>query len=174
MFLPRRTARNRAFSGCLAAVVVLAATGPAGAEPLRATRDMDGSYVEIGPLGSLVRVAEKWDGGFGGELAVVRLREHAPLSALGLAAGAMRFAHADNYRVWADVLVANRPLLGVLVGMSGGAVVELDEVVPPRWGAQGTLWFFAGVVPYVRLGSVQKTGIFIDFGIKVALPAFRW
>jgi hypothetical protein len=154
--------------------LVLGLAGPAAADKLRPTSDLDGNYVEIGPLGTLVHVADEWDGGFGGEIAVLRVREHAPLSAIGLGLGAMRFAKADNGRLWADVMVANRPLLGTLVGVSGGVALEIDDVVPPRWGAQGTLWIFAGIVPYLRIGSIQKTGIFIDLGIKVALPAFRW
>ena len=155
--------------------LILTWSAPAAARPLRATNDLDGNYVGIGLIINAVRMEGGWDGGFGGEISLTRVRENQPLSALGIAAGAMHFAKRDNNgRLWADLSLANRTLMGFTWGLSGGLSVEIDDLAPPRWGGHGTLWIFAGVIPYVRIGAVENTGIFMDFGVRVALPAFRW
>jgi len=149
---------------------------PSRTEPLPRIADLDGVYVALGPVAAAVYSPDDddWDGGFGGELMVVRVREHDLLGALGLAAGGVRFAEAGNGRLWADALVGTRTLWGLGLGLSGGLAVEVGDLQLPRFGWQATLWAYAGVMPYVRVGAVEKSGAFVDAGIKITLPALRW
>ncbi len=149
-------------------------TNTASAKPLKKVGNLDGNYVGIGLIVNAVHMDARWDGAFGGEISLSRVRERQSLSVLGVAVGGMHFANDDNGRLWAELTVANRTVFGFTLGISGGVAVEVDELDPPRWGGHGTLWVFAGVIPYVRIGAVQNTGIFMDFGVKVTLPAFRW
>lgn len=144
-----------------------------GSDVTATSASLDGIYVALGPVASAVYRAGDWDGGFGGELSLWRVRERAPLAAIGLGLGALRLAEGGSGRLWGDLQVATARPLGCVVGLGVGPVVEVDQTIPPRWGAQGTLWIFAGAIPYVRLGMAQKNGLYLDFGIKVALPALR-
>lgn len=149
---------------------------PARDDAAATTASLDGLYLALGPVAAAVYAAddEVWDGGFGGELMVVRVRERAWLGAYGLAVGGERFVEAGNGRLWGDFLVATKRLLGVAVGVSAGLAVEVGDLQAPRFGWQTTIWSFAGVIPYVRVGSVEKSGTFVDAGLKIALPALRW
>jgi hypothetical protein len=131
---------------------------------------LDGTYLALGPLAAFVRANEKWDGGFGGEIALVRVREHELLASLGIAAGALRLAEEDRGRVWTELLAGSR-LAGIHAGLGAGAGLEIDGVGPPRWSGHGVVWIFAGVVPYARVGMVEGMGPFAEIGIKVLLPA---
>ena len=165
----------RNLGGCLGICLTLAvANGTATAKPLRPIGDLDGNYVGIGLIANAVHMEGAWDGAFGGEISLSRIREEKPVAVLGLALGGMHFAKGDNGRLWAELTAANRTFFGFTWGICGGLTVEVDELDPPRWGGHGTLWLFAGVIPYVRIGAVENTGVFMDFGVKVTLPAFRW
>lgn len=144
------------------------------ADPLPAVANLDGLYLALGPVASAVHSDDGWDGGFGGELMLVRVREQSPLAGLGIAAGGVRFAEAGNGRLWGDALIATKKLFGVGIGVSGGLAVEVGDLQAPRFGWQATLWGFAGVLPYIRVGAVEQSGTFVDAGIKLALPAIRW
>jgi hypothetical protein len=146
----------------------------ASAEPLRSPTDLDGVYLALGPVGALVRSDGAWDGAFGGEASIWRVREHEILSAAGLGFGGQKFAEGNGGRLWADVLAAHRTAFGVAIGLGAGVTAQIDEVVPPKWGGHGTLWVYAGIVPYVRVGGVEGRGVFVDVGLKVVLPALRW
>jgi hypothetical protein len=141
---------------------------------LPSAADLDGLYVAVGPVGSAISIEGAWTGGFGGELTVARVCERRALAAIGGAAGALRFAERDGGLVWVDALVGTRRLLGIPVGVSGGLAVQVDEVVPPRFGAHATLWVWAGVQPYVRVGELERSGRFVEAGVKIPLPAIRW
>jgi hypothetical protein len=157
--------------------------GAAAAQPVRAPGEavpsvaretsLDGMYLALGPTAALVRVDGQWDGGFGGEISLVRVREREPLSALGLAAGALRLTADDRGRAWSEVLAGAR-LAGVHAGLGAGASVDIDAVRAPRWGGHVTVWIFAGVVPYARAGVVEGVGSFVEVGIKVAFPVVDW
>jgi hypothetical protein len=134
---------------------------------------LDDTYLALGPTAALVRVDGQWDGGFGGEITLVRVREHEPLAALGLAAGALRLAADDRGRVWSEVLAGTR-LAGIHAGLGAGASVDIDAVRAPRWGGHATVWIFAGVVPYARVGVVEEDGAFAEIGIKIAFPVADW
>ncbi len=150
------------------------------AERALETDDLDGFYITLGPVMNAVRASGVWDASFGGEALLMRVRERAALSAAGIGLGAARYARAGDRgvdrgsgRVWADFHLATRPLGGPVVGIGIGAAADIDPVIAPRWGAQLTIWAFVGVIPFVRIGTIQKNGAYIDFGIKVALPAVR-
>lgn len=143
------------------------------APSLRATADLDGVHLALGPVASLVRTGARWDGGFGGEISLIQVRERAWLSALGVGAGALRLAAEDRGRSWLELQVGAR-VAGVHAGLGAGASVDFDGVRPPRWGGHCTLWFFAGVIPYARVGVVEEGGSFAELGVRIALPALRW
>jgi hypothetical protein len=153
-----------------------AVSPPAAADDaprLRSIADLDGVYLSLGPTGGAVHTQEGWDSSFGGEISLVRVRERDALGALGLGLGGIRFTATDRGRLWADVQLGSRRPLGLGAGLSAGVTTEIDAVIPPRWGAQATLWMFLGVIPYVRVGTVQQSGLFVDLGVKIALPVFR-
>lgn len=141
---------------------------------------LDGFHVAVGPLGAVTRASGEWDGNFGVGAQVMRIREESIVTSLGVGAGASRYARADDAglgrgsgRVWLESSAGFRLPGGLVMGLGAGVVAEVDAIRPARWGAQGTVWVFAGVIPYVRVGSVEKNGAYIDFGIKVALPVLR-
>jgi hypothetical protein len=131
-------------------------------------------YLALGPVGSALRIEDQWDGAFGGEMSLLRVRERDLVSALGIEVGGQRFSERQGGLVWVDLFAGHRRPWGVTVGASMGVTAEVDQVRPPRWGAQGSLWVFAGIVPYVRAGAVQNSGVFFDMGVKIVLPAIRW
>ena len=150
----------------------VAQPAPAAAAPVRVT-SLDGTYLALGPTAALVRVDGQWDGGFGGELSLVRVREREPLAALGVAVGALRLAADDRGRVWSELLAGTR-LAGFHMGVGAGAGVDIDAVEGARLGAHATVWIFAGVVPYARVGMVEGGGPFGEVGIKIAFPVLDW
>ena len=183
--------RTRGQAWLIALLLGCAGAGVAAAEPARRTREsappgpapavrvttLDGTYLALGPTASLVRTREdgqaSWDGGFGGEIALVRVREQEAVASLGISAGALRLSSADRGRAWSEILLGSR-IAGIHAGLAAGASVEIDEVRPPRWGGHATVWIFAGVVPYARMGMVEGGGPFAEIGIKIAFPVFSW
>lgn len=157
-----------------------AQANPDGASTELLSDNLDGFYIALAPVAFAVRAENDWDGGFGGEVLLVRIRERSMLTAAGLGIGASRYAREPDRglgrgtgRLWADLQIASRLPTGTPAGLSVGVATEVDPVIPARWGAQATLWAFVGVIPFVRVGVVQKNGTYIDFGIKVALPVMR-
>jgi hypothetical protein len=73
--------------------------------------------------------------------------------------------------------------LGALVGISAGIAAEWEPFVreqgmsnlpTPRLGAVASVWVFAGVVPYVGVGTFAQSGSFVEIGVRLALPAIRF
>jgi hypothetical protein len=165
-----------------AATIVAMAVAPARAEETPVHRelpnssDLDGLYLYLGPTAGLVSDSEGWDGAFGGAASLVRVREQQWLGAVGISAGAARFTLEDRGRIWLDAVVGSRRPLGgkLLVGLSAGPVMEVDDLRHPRFGAEGRFWCFVGVVPYVRFGVLERSDSFFEVGLEVALPAVRW
>jgi hypothetical protein len=151
---------------------------PAQPDPaLRYTGDLDGEYVFLGPLGGAVNIEDAWDSAFGGQLAIVRVRERRALSAAGLLFAANRYAERDGGRVWMEGLVGTRAIPGLgrtLVGLSVGPALELGTVQHPRAGVTGAAWVFAGVIPYLRAGTFDEAGSYVELGLALALPVGRW
>jgi hypothetical protein len=153
-----------------------AIAGGAGAmqAPARSETESRSHFVAVVLLGSAVRSEGQWDSAFGGELSAGALCDRCSVAAWAASAGFVGFSRGSRARVSASAAVGTRRVTGLLIGLAGGPVVELDDERRPRAGAEGSLWAFAGVVPYVRVGAVQKGGLFVDIGLRIPLPAGRW
>lgn len=134
--------------------------------------DLDGFYVWLGPVGAASRIDNAWDSTVGGDLSFVRVREGELLGTLGGSVGASRWTERGGGRVWLDAIVGTR--FGRMVGVSAGAILELDELAHPRLGASVGIWAFLGVTPFVRAGTVDELGEFIEIGVHIALPVWRF
>jgi hypothetical protein len=139
----------------------------------RDAADLDGIHLVLGPLGNATYADGSWDSAFGAEAGLYLIREHRALAVAGLTLGGAWFSAREGGRMWAH-LEAGTQIKGVTLGFAAGPAVELDDIEPPRFGAQGTLWVFAGVIPYVRVGAVEEVGAFVDAGLRISLPTLRW
>jgi hypothetical protein len=131
-------------------------------------------FIALTVLGSAVRAEGEWDSGFGGEVAVGALRAGAALSAWAAAIDFVAYSERSGGRVTLEGALGTRWPTGVLVGLAGGPMIELDDLRRPRAGGQLSVWLFAGVVPYVRAGTVENSGFFVDLGLRIPLPVLRW
>lgn len=138
----------------------------------RPSWDLDGTYLWLGPIGAASFVDASWDSTFGGEAAIVVVREHAPLGLYGANLGASRWTERDGGRLWIDGLVGTR-LLGRMMGASLGPILELSELAHPRLGGSIGVWGFAGITPFARVGAVSNLGMFAELGVHIALPVLR-
>ena len=143
-----------------------------GRSHFRPSWDLDGFYLWLGPTGAASAVESDWDSTFGGDLAFVRIRERAPLSAIGVDLGASLWTARGGGRVWIDALAGTR-LAGRIYGVSAGPLVEFAELQHPRYGGSVGAWAFFGVTPFARVGVVQELGAFVDVGVHIALPVYR-
>ena len=132
--------------------------------------DPPSHFVALGALGGAVRTEGAWDTSFGGEIAVGELRQRGALAAWAFAIGFSTYSERDGGRVSGEVAAGTRWLGGILVGASAGPVVALDQFRRPRWGGEGSLWLYAGLVPYVRIGAISDGGGFVDIGVRIPLP----
>ena len=148
------------------------AGGDKSQDASRGADDLDGVYLMLGPVGGLSYRDRASQSIFGGQVLALRLRERASLTSLGVALQGVRYSGAERGRVSLDAIVGTR-LWGIDFGVAAGPVAEVDRVVPPRWGAQATLWVFAGIVPYVRVGRLQGDETFLELGAQLMLPAWR-
>lgn len=164
---------SRTWPPLVIAAALMLVPSPALAEPLRSGADLNGVYLALGPVGSAILNEGSWGGGFGGEILLVRVTEQEPVAGLGIAVGGLRFSERKAGHLWGDLIIATNRPFDVAIGVSAGPTIEVDEVVPPRFGAHATVFVFAGVVPYVRVGAVEKSGGFVEIGVKLALPALR-
>lgn len=131
-------------------------------------------FLVIDLVGSAVRTEGNWDSGFGGAVGVGGLCGGCALAGWAASVGAMGFSERSGGQIYADLAAGTRWPTGVLMGISGGPLVELDELRRPRLGAAASIWLFAGVVPYARVGAVERGGPFLDVGLQIPLPAWRW
>ena len=137
----------------------------------RPSWDLDGTYLWLGPIGA-ASYLDRWDSTFGGEAAIVRVRERAALGLAGASIGASRWTVRGGGRVWIDGLVGTH-LLGRMMGASVGPILELSDVVHPKLGASIGIWGFVGITPFVRVGAVTDLGMFAELGVHLALPVLR-
>lgn len=148
---------------------------PPQAQPtLRASSDLDGGYLYLGPVGAAISIDGAWDGAFGASLSWLRVREHRPVAAAGVSLGAARYSARDGGRVWLEGIAGTRRVLGVLAGITAGPLLELGDVQHARPGVTGGIWLFAGVTPFVRAGFVAQAGGFVEAGLQVPLPVWRF
>jgi hypothetical protein len=151
--------------------------GPArteSASPTPAPAPSPSRFIALTILGSAVRVEGDWDSGFGGELAVGALPERVGLAAWAASVQVLTYSERSCGRAGLEGAIGTRWPTGLLVGAAAGPVVELDDVRKPRLGGQASVWVFAGVIPYVRVGTVERTGAFVDVGLRIPLPVWRW
>ncbi len=134
--------------------------------------DLDGLYLWLGPTGAASHVDATWDSTFGGDLAVVRIREREALSAIGATVGASLWTARGGGRLWVDALAGTR-LGGRIYGVTAGPIVELAELSHPRLGGSLGVWGFFGITPFARVGFVDELGGFAEVGVHIALPVLR-
>lgn len=175
--------RTAALVGWSVAIVLgLGSTARAGdGEPppqpprsLPDSSDHDGDKLLIGPVAGAVLIEGTWDSAVGGELSLVRIREHRSLAAMGFGFGYARYAGRDGGRLWLEAVAGTRRLGGFLVGASVGPAVELGAVQHPRLGGTASVWAFVGVIPYVRAGVLDEAGSYVEIGLALELPVWRF
>lgn len=142
---------------------------PAGFRP---SWDLDGVYLWLGPTVAASRIEGEWDSIVGGDLSVLRVREHETLATIGGSAGAAVWTERGGGRIWADMVVGTR-IGGWMVGTTAGPLVELSDVSHPRVGGSVGVFGFVGVTPFARVGYVDKLGGFAEIGVHLALPVLR-
>lgn len=142
----------------------------AHARKLRSTKDLDGLYLTLGPVASVTHIEDSWFVGAGAEVSVVLVAERRLPAGVGLSFGGISYDRRDGGRLWLEAETAINKPLPFAIGLAAGASAEVDPVRPPRWGAQATLWVFAGVVPYLRIGVVEDSGAWIEAGIMIKMP----
>jgi len=138
----------------------------------RPSWDLDGTYLWLGPVGAASHVDARWDSTFGGQLALVAIRERAAIGLVGASAGASRWTARGGGRIWLDGVVGTE-LWGHMIGASLGPLVELADLAHPRIGGSIGVWGFAGIAPFARVGEVSELGMFAEVGVYLALPVLR-
>ncbi len=142
-----------------------------GPGSFRPSWDLDGTYLWLGPTGAASHVDGAWDSTIGGHLAILRIRERAAVGVIGGMVGASLWTERGGGRIWADAVAGTR--VGRMIGVSAGPILELSEIVHPRLGASIGLWGFVGVIPFARVGFVDRLGGFAEIGVHIALPVLR-
>jgi hypothetical protein len=165
----------------LVAVGALVATFAAGSGVARAEEpeghvaghrmagDLDGTYLTAGPVAGALATQDTWNSAVGAELSLVRLREGRFPALLGVSVGGVVFDRLPGLRSWAE-LELGIDRFPVKFGVSAGLAAQFDRVVPPHLGAQATLWVFAGIVPYVRIGVLDELGGYFEAGLMIKIP----
>jgi hypothetical protein len=167
--MTRAAAAVLALAGAAASRVAHAEEPKGAVAGHRLTSDLDGTYLTIGPVAGGLVIQDSWNSAVGAELSLVRLREQRVPALYGVALGAVVFDDRPGTRAWAEAeLAVDR--FPVKFGVSGGLAVEFDRTLPPHFGAQATLWVFAGIVPYVRIGALEESGGFFEAGVMIKVP----
>jgi hypothetical protein len=135
------------------------------------TWNLDGIYFWLGPTGAASHIDAEWDSTIGADATVIRVREREALGVIGGTLGASRWTVRGGGRIWLDGLLGTR--MGKMIGLSAGPILELNELVHPKLGGSVGLWAFLGVTPFVRVGTVQDLGGFVEVGLHIALPVIR-
>jgi len=156
-----------------AAVTLMSCPCLKAEESLPSVANLDGIHLTIGPVASAVRIEQAWTPAAGAEVSVVAVREQCRPAAVGFAFGGVSYTDRDGGRLWFEVEAALKDPLPVAIGLGVGAAAEVDPVEPARLGGQATLWVFAGVIPYLRIGTLDHEGTFLETGVMLKIPALR-
>ena len=145
-----------------------------GPSQLPDSDDLDGSYVWLGPRLSAMR-RDTWDSNVGIELAVTNVHERSALAMYGLSASVTRLAAQDRTRLSFAVIAGTRRLGNTMLGVSGGATLELATLASPAPGIVVGLWAHVGVVPFVTVGwtAGRDASFTVEVGLTIALPVWR-
>jgi hypothetical protein len=163
-------------------LTVLASSSPAPAQsappnissrtsPLPFVGNLDGHYLTLAIKGSALR-GPRWDSAFGLSASYLRLREARVAALLGVSLSATRLSSARAGVVSVEAVIGTRAL-GPLAGIGGGPSARITDLAHPRWGGVATVWIFAGIVPYLRVGVHRQEDAYIEVGAQLTLPIFR-
>jgi hypothetical protein len=142
-------------------------------EALRKSSDLDGGYLWLGITGAATREDGAWDSTFGGDVAVLRVRERSVLDVVGVGFTGTRMATEARWRLSLDGVAGTR-IGGVLAGVAVGPSLELARLDHPRAGVTATAWVFAGITPFVRMGVLLDGTGFVDVGARLSFPVTRF
>jgi len=158
------------------ALAVAAHCAVARAQPAEAPppSQLDGVWITLGPVAAAARVENAWYSAVGAELSLVRVVESAVPAAVGVCAGGVRYTGRKGSRFWLEGELGIASPLPFPIGLAAGGAVHIDPVEPARFGGQATLWFLAGVVPFVRAGAVTHSGAFVEIGLMLKIPVRRF
>jgi hypothetical protein len=134
--------------------------------------DLDGLYLWVGPSGAATRADDAWDSTWGIDVSVLRVRERDRLATVGASLGASLWTARGGGRIWLDAVVGTY-LVGRMVGVTAGPILELAELAHARIGGSVGVWTFIGVTPFARIGVVDELGVFGEIGVHVALPVLH-
>lgn len=156
-----------------AALLLLLLASPALAQVERAS-SLDGAYLALGPVTGATYVESDWTSAVGLQVSALRVREGGLPAVIGLNVGGARLGGREGGRVWLEVAAGVRSPLPLPAGACLGAMVDLQDATRPRPGVHGTIWIYAGIIPYVRAGQVAGQGPFVEAGLQILLPTLRF
>ena len=142
----------------------------ARADELRSPGDLDGWYLTLGPVAAATHVEGRWISAVGGEISIAHLAETRIPAVLGICGGGVSYGSLPGGRLWLEAEVGLERPLPFALGLAVGATAQVDRTDPPRLGIQATLWAVGGVVPYVRVGTVEVNGAYVEAGVMLKVP----
>ncbi len=142
---------------------------PAPAPPFRDLGDLDGTYLWLGPVGSIALDGDGTDSAFGGVAALTVVHERQPIAVRGLAFTATRRAGADRGHLSLEAVAG----LGARLGFSAGAMLDVSALAHPALGATAAVWGLLGPTVIGRAGWTSE-GWTLTAGVAILLPARRW
>jgi hypothetical protein len=154
----------------LVAAVVPGLAGSAHGDELRSPSNLDGWYLTLGPVAAAAHVEGDWISAVGGEISIVHLAEQKIPAVLGVSGGGVSYGSLPGGRLWLEAEVGLERPLPFALGLALGATAQVDRTDPPRLGIQATLWAIGGVVPYVRVGTVEVNGTYLELGVMLKVP----
>ena len=167
---PPTSTLRRATSTRSLAALALAFGAAARADELPSPSDLDGWYLTIGPIAAAAHVHGRWISAIGGEASLVRLGERRVPAVLGVCGGGVSYSSLPGGRFWLEAEIGLEDPLPFALGLAVGATAEVNRVDPPRFGVEATLWALGGFVPYVRVGTLEIVGSFVEMGVMLKVP----
>lgn len=137
--------------------------------PFRALGDLDGTYLWLGPIGSIALDRDGGDSAFGGVAAVTVVREARRVAVRGVAFTAVRRADADRGQLALEAVAG----LGSHLGISLGPMLDVAALAHPAVGATVGVWSMLGPTLTARAGWTGD-GWTLTAGLAILLPARRW
>lgn len=136
------------------------------------------THLVLGPSVAAVHRDQAWDSEVGAQLQLHRRRQSPTLSAFGLSLSAATFAKYEGIRLALDGYAGTRLLGGIPIGLGLGPVADVFLSHRPRGGARASIWFYAGVVPYVSFATMHGLGapdeIEVQAGLKIPFSLVHW